>query len=272
MAVTGKPRKLRLAALRCFTIPDVIAKERGQFDRIFADWIDLAVEERNNKHGPYDQVAVEHQGYDVVDKDEYPQHLDHIDGLIITGSTASAYDDEPWVHKLSKFIQDIYLNHSNVKIYGGCFGHQIVSQALLGSRGVRVVPNPKGWEIGVHRVELNKSFRDRFPGLLRSGNLSYQFLHQDNVSVDQATLPANWIQVGATPLCEVQGLFDPGRVLTLQGHPEFDSYINRLSTEPLARAKGFSKEQRHHYSQLIEREDSRQLAGQLVLEFFCHTS
>ncbi|CAH0056948.1 unnamed protein product [Clonostachys solani] len=246
MAVTGKPRKLRLVTLRCFTIPDVIAQERGQFDRIFADWIDLAAEERNNKHGPSEQIAVEHQGYDVVDKDEYPQHLDKIDGLIITGSTASAYDDEPWVHKLSTFIK--------------------------GSCGVRVAPNPKGWEIGVHEVGLNRPFVDRFPELLKAGNLSYQFLHQDNVSVEQAMLPANWVQVGTTPLCEVQGLFDPGHVLTLQGHPEFDSYINKLSTASLARARGFSNEEMHHYSQLIERGDSRQLAGQLVLEFFCQTS
>ncbi|KAL2670266.1 hypothetical protein Neosp_014733 [[Neocosmospora] mangrovei] len=87
-------RLLRIAVLRCFTIPASIAKKRGQFDGLFASWLKTAVD-------------VEISGFDVINKAEFPTCLDDLDGIIITGSTACASDDEKWIHRLSAFLRGI---------------------------------------------------------------------------------------------------------------------------------------------------------------------
>ncbi|KAK7423431.1 hypothetical protein QQZ08_009111 [Neonectria magnoliae] len=178
MATAAAPRRLRIAALCCFTFPENIARERGQFDKIFAAWVCAAVEARNKKKTVKERVVVELKGWNIVDKDQYPD-LNDIDALIVTGSTSSVYEDQLWIHQLSNFIQgsfinikaqyyhpsitaseiDVYENQSHVKIYGGCFGHQIVSQALLSSYGLGVQKSPNGWQVGVHSVSLRRSFR-----------------------------------------------------------------------------------------------------------------
>ena len=38
-------------------------------------------------------------------------------------------------------------------------------------------------------------------------------------------IPAGCVNLGSTPICEVQGLYMPGRILTVQGHPEYDGFV-----------------------------------------------
>ncbi|KAF9873748.1 gmp synthase [Colletotrichum karsti] len=259
-------RRLRIAILCCFTFPERITKERGGFDDIFAAWIFAAVDAYNGKR-PKDQVAVDFTGFDVFGKDQYPTSLDDIDALIVTGSAASAYDNEPWIHRLAAFLQDTYENNPSVKIFGGCFGHQIVCQALLAKEGARVFKNPNGWEIGVHEIDLTPEFTSFFSSLDKS-RISYQFLHQDIVE-SEPLFPKGWIQMGSSALCKVQGLLLPGRVLTYQGHPEFDRFITRESTIAVKEAGLISdSENMDELFELVEKDDTRALAGEMVVEFF----
>jgi GMP synthase-like glutamine amidotransferase len=162
----------------------------------------------------------------------------------------------------------LFESSAPVKLFGGCFGHQIISQALLGGHGVRVEKSPRGWEIGVHQVELSEEFASHFPELLFQRTLSYQFLHADHVSTKDTQLPANWMNIGNSALCDVQGLFCPGRVLTLQGHPEFDRWINKLCTAALSSSIALSNEEMETNLALVDQKDSARLAGEVVLEFF----
>lgn len=165
-------------------------------------------------------------------------------------------------------VSDVYLNHERIRIFGGCFGHQIVAQALLSQHSVAVEKSPRGWEIGVHRIEVTPEFSSHFPGLLSDRLLSFQFLHADHVIIaNREALPGRWVLVGATDLCDVQGLMDPGRVLTFQGHPEFDAFINGESTSSLAESGKFTKEELETYVLEINQEDQAVLAGQVVIEF-----
>lgn len=56
-------------------------------------------------------------------------------------------------------------------------------------------------------------------------------MHQDIIY----TLPEGTTNLGWTDNCAFQGLYIPDRVLTLQGHPEFDEEIER---EFLVRKRG----------------------------------
>lgn len=46
-------------------------------------------------------------------------------------------------------------------------------------------------------------------------------MHRDAV----LEVPQGALNLGSSPRCEIQGLYKPGRVLSFQAHPEFDSEI-----------------------------------------------
>lgn len=50
-----------------------------------------------------------------------------------------------------------------------------------------------------------------------------RLIHQDQVNPN--SLPDDFINVGRSELCEIQGVYKRGRVFTLQGHPEFDAEV-----------------------------------------------
>ena len=91
--------------------------------------------------------------YDVVTENRTYPSSDDVDAILITGSGASANDDDVWVIQLQQYVRNMYdrpLTQS-VAILGSCFGHQIIAKALGGV----VAANPNGWETGVETVELN---------------------------------------------------------------------------------------------------------------------
>lgn len=38
-------------------------------------------------------------------------------------------------------------------------------------------------------------------------------------------VPDGCVNLGSTPICKIQGLYMPGRILTVQGHPEYDEFV-----------------------------------------------
>jgi CRISPR/Cas system CMR-associated protein Cmr3 (group 5 of RAMP superfamily) len=46
-------------------------------------------------------------------------------------------------------------------------------------------------------------------------------MHRDIV----VSVPKDAVNLGYSPICEVQGLYIPGRVFSVQAHPEFSGFI-----------------------------------------------
>lgn len=59
-------------------------------------------------------------------------------GYVITGSHSSAYDNVPWISRLTKWIQEFWKIHGHnksenaPKLYGSCFGCQMIGNSLGG--------------------------------------------------------------------------------------------------------------------------------------------
>lgn len=228
--------------------------------------------------------------YDVVDKRLYPG-LDMLeaqfDALIVTGSMEAAYDESrfPWIKQLGQYLegtallkmtilrsvllliiyQAVHERHPKVRIYGGCFGHQIIAQALLGKYGVQVAK--MNWEVGVHQVALSREFRRKVPLLRDCTSISCQFLHSDHVLgfTGNPNLPSDWMNIGKSNLCETQGLYEPGRVLTFQGHPEFDQFITQTTVTNLKET--FKADYKKHLDQAGQSDDALSY-GEVLINFF----
>lgn len=256
--MTFSPCCIRVAMLNADTsVPNVYAN-LGTFGDILHRKL-LAAADR-----ACDGLSITHSVYNVV-IGEYPDSLDGWDAIFITASAAASYDDEAWIKKLEEYVVMVYTRHRNIRLFGSCFGHHIICQALLKDHGVHVARRPGGWEIGVSQVEFTDEFKEAFTharsasvkdsGLQLPGRLPtpesdgadgddkaslsleradrvvpdkayLEFVHADEVflPLPEVSLPEPWILLGYTEHCKVPGIYQPGRVLTLQGHFEFDTF------------------------------------------------
>ncbi|KXJ88174.1 glutamine amidotransferase class-I [Microdochium bolleyi] len=140
--------------------------------------------------------------------DPAPDAADPIDAILITGSKHNSFDAEPWIEHLVQYTRRI-LEGGRVKVIGVCFGHQIVGRAL----GAQVGRNDRGWEISVVPLELNEEGKKVFG----RDTLRIHQMHRDAV----LTLPPGCTPLASTAACPIQAMYIPGRMIAVQGHPEF---------------------------------------------------
>lgn len=132
------------------------------------------------------------------------------DVVYLTGSRLDAHEENAFNARLVEYLQEVLEaieGGACVKILGVCFGHQILARAA----GFQVVPNPKGWEVGLHD----------------NGAYAVQMFHRDVVVPMAQT---KWDTIGTTDRCVIHTLRAPN-VLTFQGHPEFGAQYTREASE-----------------------------------------
>lgn len=106
--------------------------------------------------GPYERAFLNLLGderFVVIDarKEELPDP--DWAGVIVTGSAASVYDGDAWIARSEEFLRRAA--DRSVPLYGVCFGHQLVAQAL----GGKVEKCRHGWELGTATVTLTDEGR-----------------------------------------------------------------------------------------------------------------
>jgi GMP synthase-like glutamine amidotransferase len=133
-----------------------------------------------------------------------------LEAIIITGSKCGVYDNPVWIEPLRAFIRASFA--ARTPMLGVCFGHQIIADALGGD----VRKSEKGWGLGRQEYDLVSppGFMDALPD-----RVALPASHQDQVIVP----PSSARTFLTSPFCEHAGLiYDTGRIVTLQAHPEFD--------------------------------------------------
>ncbi|KAK5991404.1 Putative glutamine amidotransferase-like protein C13C5.04 [Cladobotryum mycophilum] len=149
--------------------------------------------------------------YDVVnDPESYPA-LQDVDAVLITGSKATAFHDDPWIVKLVEYTKRAI--DSGVKVVGICFGHQIVGRAM----GAKLGTGDKGWEIAVTEVDLTPKGKEIF----QLEKMRIHQMHRDVVF----NFPKDAVSLGYNALCRIHSMYSPGKYITVQGHPEFTEEI-----------------------------------------------
>jgi len=133
-------------------------------------------------------------------------------GFIITGSSSSVTERAPWIQRLEDLTRRIHA--VGTPLFGICFGHQIVGQAL----GGEVTKNPKGREIGTRRVRL-------LPGAAGDASLTGlpTAFHANHTHVDSVTTLPRGARVLAETDLEKHAIFVIGpKTKCVQFHPEID--------------------------------------------------
>jgi GMP synthase-like glutamine amidotransferase len=267
-------RNLNICMLNADAPVPVVAAERAPtYGRIFHNLLSSAAANNKSSRNSLNQaIHVTSTDFDVT-KNQYPTSIADFDAIIISGSANSAYDELPWIRKLTIWTKDLYEKEPGVKIFGSCFGHQLVCQALLQDHGVKVEKDPKGWELGVKEITLDQQFYHEFFGnekYERSSDVKkmrLQFVHHDHVVVpDLRALPGSWMTLGSTQHCAIQGMYEPDRVLTFQGHFEFDRFINSETIRYFF--PNWQPKVLEETLDAIDADDDSVAAARIVLDFF----
>lgn len=188
---------MRIALLKGGTIPRKTRERLGDYDQLFMSLL-----------------AQPGQDWDIhdVEHGQFPASLDDYGGVVITGSPAAAYDDEPWVKELLRLARECH--QREIPLLGTCFGLQVVAQALDGE----VVKNPAGWDIGITELELTEAGR-AFPALAGAPSpLRILEMHRD-IAV---TAPPGASVLAGSPLSPIEIFHIGERLVCVQGHPEMD--------------------------------------------------
>jgi len=172
-----------------------VAERRGQF----AEWIvRVAGSEWQGDWRTHD-----------VRTDEPLPPIPSASAFVITGSSNSVTERAPWMLRLEELVRSVAA--SPVPLFGICFGHQIVAQAL----GGEVAKNPRGREIGTVRVRrvADDPMLDHAPA-----DFDVNATHVDAV----VRLPAGARVLAASELDPTQAFAIGDTVRCVQFHPEID--------------------------------------------------
>ena len=154
-----------------------------------------------------EEQVFEFKTFNILD-DEFPKDHLECDGWIVTGSPHGVYEDYSWIPTVSQLINNVY--EANLPIFGVCFGHQLIAQAL----GGHVEKSEKGWGLGLHTYQVNNK-PDYMSNL--SEEVTLNICHQDQV----LRPPQGATVYAKSEFCENAGFYIKDKVLTMQAHPEF---------------------------------------------------
>ncbi len=144
---------------------------------------------------------------------DFPEPEAH-PAYLITGSKLSVYDDEAWIGVLVEFLEEVL--RVGGKVVGICFGHQLMAHFF----GGRTEPAARGWAVGVQ--ENRTVSREHWMGD-GDDRLNLLASHKDQVS----QMPDGAKLIATSDFCPVGGFVIGDKVLTLQGHPEFEKAYSR---------------------------------------------
>ena len=155
---------------------------------------------------------------ELASGDSLPDDLIDYQAVVLTGSRFNCRDGKtlPWFEPLCDFIRKA-AESGKPKIYGGCFGCQVIAHAL----GGKVDYNPKGnFVLKAEDVKLDTYVFNNFLDAVNKDSLCLISSHGDCVS----QLPPNSDLLGYSASCEHE-MFITGsgrNILAVQSHPEFD--------------------------------------------------
>jgi GMP synthase-like glutamine amidotransferase len=138
----------------------------------------------------------------------YPDSFAPYDLVVLTGSKADAFSDQPWVVELRK--QVLELLNARKKLVGVCFGHQLIALCL----GAKVDRAPNGWGVGRMVYDWRGSARTSND---KNHQLAMLVSHQDQV----LELPPGAQLLASSAHCPIAAYAVEQQVFCVQGHPEF---------------------------------------------------
>ena len=139
---------------------------------------------------------------------ELPKSLNECDCYIISGSKFGVYEPHSWIPSLENWIKQAHINKH--KLFGICFGHQIIAQALDG----KLIKGESGYNLGIFK---SKVCSPQAIKLISKPEFNAYYAHQDIV----IKIPPQALNLFSTEHCQHAGFAIGNHIMTMQSHPEY---------------------------------------------------
>ncbi len=150
---------------------------------------------------------------------EYPASFDGFDAVLLTGSRADSFSQDPWVVELRARVDELL--QTKKKLMGVCFGHQLIGLCL----GAKVDRAPQGWGAGRMTYDWHATHLPHAPqagDAQGTAQIALLASHQDQVF----ELPPGATLLASNDFCPVAAYAVEDRVFCIQPHPEFETGIS----------------------------------------------
>lgn len=145
---------------------------------------------------------------------QYPASFDAYDAVLLTGSRADSFSQDPWVLALRQRVAQLL--QAKKKLVGVCFGHQLIALCL----GAPVGRAPQGWGSGRMRYQWHGPGLSAAPDPAPAhdpAEIALLASHQDQV----LELPPGATLLASSAFCPVAAFAVEQHVFCVQAHPEF---------------------------------------------------
>ncbi len=158
----------------------------------------------------------------LAEEGQFPteEELKTFQGFYITGSKHSVNDDtQTWIKDLELFIQRAYAL-KKPKVFGTCFGHQVISKAL----GGKVGRNPskrfvcKNEKITLCEDEIDSKFLNDLKKISEKKPFRMLEAHRDCVE----ELPADAKSVASSESCKHEIVLFSDNIIGAQSHADYN--------------------------------------------------
>jgi GMP synthase-like glutamine amidotransferase len=201
----------------------------------------------------------------VANNENLPENIESFQGIVFTGSRFNICDrsDYPWFDNVCEFIRTA-ARTGKPRIYGGCFGCQLIGHAL----GGEVSRNPfDRFILKAESIELiYPACLTIFPDLNPAKTATLTLIESHGYCV--STLPPDALLIASSPSCTSE-MFVCGankNLLACQSHPEFEfGYAIRDRIWPAV----VEKFQRLSREEIVSSEESFKDFSGADSDFFC---
>lgn len=220
-----------------------------------------------------DSLAREGTAWDsinVANGDTIPENIDSYHGVVLTGSRFNVCDRDkiPWFNPLADMIVEAE-KRGTPRIFGGCFGCQIIAVALGG-----VVSRNPG-EVFALKAENVTAIEPHFSTILpASKQLTYNLIVSHGYCICE--LPPCATCLASSPSCcnEMYLAGQHSNILACQSHPEFHydyairDRIWKAVVDKFQRLSDDAVEEARASFEAFDRADSDALCS-LIADFLC---
>ncbi|MDP2680105.1 MAG: amidotransferase [Rhodoferax sp.] len=222
------------------------------------DFLDPAVESTYIGYGVMFERLLRQAGaegsFDIFNtvKGEYPASFEPFDAVLLTGSKADAFSQEPWVLTLKDKVQALL--QAKKKLIGVCFGHQLIALCL----GAKVGRAPQGWGAGRMSYQW---LAPELPQATGREDVALLASHQDQVF----ELPSGTRLLATSDFCPVAAYGIDGQLFCVQPHPEF---VEEYSAFLLNKRRGmFGEEKYQAFTQSLARGHDGLAVARMMVAF-----
>lgn len=228
----------RIALLICDVPVDAIHEKHGDYTRIFRTLLEESLQPINHARLADSQATFTLEPFEVCA--QICPKIDEYDAMIITGAgaAATAYEyDQPgkeWIKKLIEYVRYVATEKPRIKIFGMCFGHQVIALAMGGT----CVRNTR--EVSATKLRLNELGKKVYG--VKSGVLNLHLMNRDHVPTEPPSFHIiassnHSPKHGMVRFSQAESLGDAPplnfrltdiHILSSHGHPEFTESIMRM--------------------------------------------